>query len=308
VTPAPTPPPTATPTATPAPTPTVCPSPSPSAGELLVQKTGRVTASVLNIRSGPSTSTGKLGQLGKGDVVCIVQTGGAGGWHQILHAGQPAWVYANYVDTANPTIGVITASVLNVRIGPSTSTGKLGQLGKGDKVEIVKANAAKDWHQIIYNGQLAYVHASYVTVQTQASQPTQPTQPTQPAQTAQYATVNASALNFRKGASTSTTVIKTLSRGDVVQVLEYGSEWCKVKYGGVTGYMYTKYLKMASGTFGQVSASVLNVRKGQFTSTAVLGKLSRGDIVEILAKGAEWHKISYKSSTAYVYAAYIKIV
>jgi len=72
--------------------------------------------------------------------------------------------------------------------------------------------------------------------------------------------------------------------------------------------MYTKYLKMASGTFGQVSASVLNVRKGQSTSTAVLGKLSRGDIVEILAKGAEWHKISYKSSTAYVYAAYIKIV
>jgi stage II sporulation protein D len=303
-TPAPTPTPSPTPTATPEPTPTVCPSPSPSAGELLIQKTGRVTASVLNIRSGPSTSTGKLGQLGKGDVVCIVQTGGAGGWHQILHAGQPAWVYANYVDTANPTIGVITASVLNVRIGPSTSTGKLGQLGKGDKVEIVKAGAAKDWHQIIYNGQIAYVHASYVTVQTQASQPAQPTQP----QTAQYATVNASALNFRKGASTSTAVIKTLSRGDVVQVLKYGSEWCKVKYGGVTGYMYTKYLKMASGTFGQVNASVLNVRKGQSTSTTVLGKLGRGDIVEIVARGTKWHKIRYKSSTAYVYAAYIKIV
>ena len=103
-TPTATPTPSPTPTATPAPTPTVCPSPSPSEGELPIQKTGRVTASVLNIRSGPSTSTGKLGQLGKGDVVCIVQTGGAGGWHQILYAGQPAWVYADYVDTANPTM------------------------------------------------------------------------------------------------------------------------------------------------------------------------------------------------------------
>ena len=268
---------------------------------------------MLNIRSGPSTSASVLGSFGRGDVVCIVQTGGAGGWHQILYAGQPAWVYADYVDTVNPTMGVITASVLNVRIGPSTSTGKLGQLGKGDKVEVIQANAAKDWHQINYNGQSAYVHASYVSIQAQPSQPAQPTQPSQPAQptqpeTAQYATVNASALNFRKGASTSTAVIKTLSRGDVVQVLEHGSEWCKVKYGGVTGYMYTKYLKMASGTFGQVNASVLNVRKGQSTSTAVLGKLGRGDIVEIVAKGTEWHKIRYKSSTAYVYAAYIKIV
>ena len=51
-----------------------------------------------------------------------------------------------------------------MRIGPSTSRRKLGSWAKGDKVEIVKADAAKDWHQIIYNGQLAYVHASYVTI------------------------------------------------------------------------------------------------------------------------------------------------
>lgn len=257
---------------------------------------------MLNIRSGPSTSTNVLGSFGRGDVVCIVQAGSAGGWHQILYVGQPAWVYADYVDAKNPTIGVITASVLNVRSGPSTSTSVLSKLGKGDKVEIIQANAAADWHQIIYNGQAAYVHANYVTIST-AQKP----EPEKPAQTAQYASVNASALNFRKGASTSSAVIKTLSRGDTVQVLEYGSEWCKVRYGGVTGYMYTRYLKMASGTFGQVNASVLNVRKGQSTSTSVLGKLGRGDIVEIVSKGTTWHKIRYKSSTAYVYAAYIKI-
>jgi N-acetylmuramoyl-L-alanine amidase len=267
---------------------------------------------VLNIRSGPATTAGVLGSFGKGDVVCIVQAGSAGGWHQILYTGQSAWVYADYVDTANPTTGAITASVLNVRSGPSTTSDKLGSLKKGDKVEIIQANAAKDWHQIVYNGQAAYVHASYVAVsqaQTPAIDPTpKPTpEPTPEPSAAQYASVNASALNFRKAASTSSAVIKTLSRGDTVQVLEQGGEWCKVKYGGVTGYMVTRYLKMASGTYGQVNASVLNVRSGQSTSASVLGKLSRGDMVEIVSKGATWHKIRYKSSTAYVYAAYIKI-
>jgi uncharacterized protein YgiM (DUF1202 family) len=265
-----------------------------------------VTASVLNIRSSPAMSSSVLGSFGKGDVVCIIQAGSSGGWHQILYVGQSAWVYADYVDTSNPTVGTITASVLNVRSGPSTSNSKLGSLKKGDKVEIIQANAATDWHQIIYNGQAAYVHASYVTVsQTQTTTPTT-TEPTETG-TAQFASVNASSLNFRKAASTSSAIIKTLSRGDMVQVLESGNEWCKVKYGGVTGYMYTKYLKMTTGTFGQVNASTLNVRSGQSTSTSVLGKLLKGDVVEIVTKGSSWHKILYKSSSAYVYAKYIKI-
>ena len=94
----------------------------------------------------------------------------------------------------------------------------------------------------------------------------------------------------------------------MVQVIEQGKEWHKVKCGGATGYMYAKYLKLSSGTYGQVNASVLNVRSGSSTSTSILGKLSRGDVVEILSKGTSWHKIRYKSSTAYVYASYIKTV
>jgi stage II sporulation protein D len=297
-TPAPTP--TAKPTATPKPTPTVCQPPLPSGGTSLIQRTGKVVVNVLNIRSGPSSSTKVLGSFGKGDMVCITQTGSAGGWHQILYSGQAAWVYADYVDTDNPTMGVVSASVLNVRSGSSTTTSVLGSLKKGDKVEVIQQNAAKDWHKIIYNGLEGYVYASYMTISGTGTPVTEPTN-------AEYATVNASALNFRKAASTSSAVIKTLSRNDKVQVLEQGGEWCKVKYGGVTGYMYTKYLKMVSGTYGQVNASILNVRSGQSTSTSVLGKLSRGDVVEIVSKGSTWHKIRYKSSTAYVYATYIKI-
>ncbi len=305
VTPTPAPTATATPaptqTLTPTPSPTTCPPPTPTGGTLQIKQTGKVSVNELNIRSGPGTSNSILGGFGKNDIVLIVQAGGKGGWHQILYSGKAAWVFADYVDISKPTVGTITASVLNVRKGPGTTNGILGTLKKGDKVEIIQLNAAQDWYKIIYNGMEGYVHASYLTISgTQAPAPG-------PTPDAQYATVNASKLNFRKGADLNSAVIKTLSRGDTVQVLEQGKEWHKVKYGGVTGYMYTQYLKMTTGTYGQVNASVLNVRSGSSTSTSVLSKLSRGDVVEILAKGTEWHKIRYKSSTAYVYAAYIKI-
>ena len=300
-TPTPTVTPTPTPTVTVTPTPTVCPPPTPTDGTLLIKQTGRVSVNELNIRSGPGTGHNVLGSFGKNDIVLIVQAGSKGGWHQILYSGKSAYVYADYVDLSNPTTGTITASVLNVRKGPGTTHDILGTLKKGDNVEIIQLDAAQDWHKIIYNGVEGYVHASYLTV-SGTQTPT-----TDPVANAQYATVNASKLNFRKAADLKSAIIKTLSRGDMVQVLEQGKDWHKVKYGGVTGYMSAQYLKMSTGTYGQVNASTLNVRSGSSTSTSVLGKLSRGDVVEILSKGTEWHKIRYKSSTAYVYASYIKI-
>ena len=305
VTPTPSPSVTATPsptkTVTPTPSPTICPPPTPSGGTLLIKQTGKVTGTELTIRSGPGTKYQALGSFGKNDIVCIVQDGGKDGWHQILYSGKAAWVYANYVDLSNPTTGTITASVLNVRKGPGTTNSILGTLKKGAKVEIIQQNAAQDWHSIIFNGVAGYVHSSYLTVNS-VKTPT-----TDPITDAQYATVNASKLNFRKAADLKSTVIKTLSRGAVVQVLKKGKEWDKVKYSGATGYMSAQYLKITAGTYGQVNTGTLNVRRGTSTSTSVLGKLSKGDVVEVLSKGKEWHKIRYKSSAAYVYASYIKI-
>ena len=190
--------------------------------------------------------------------------------------------------------GVITASVLNIRSGPSTSYSILGQFGKGDEVSITKQNYTENWHQILYNGSIAYVHASYVKIGGQEEEPE-----------ALYAKVNASALNFREGPSTSYKVIDTLRRGDIVQVLEQSGSWYKVKYSGRTGYMYAKYLSVSSAEYGTVTAGVLNVRKGPSTSYAVLGKVTRGDSVLITGKSGNWYKIAYKSGTAYVYASYI---
>jgi SpoIID/LytB domain protein len=316
-TPAPTetPVPTETPTPTPAPTETPAPPETPT--KPAIAQTGTVPVSELYIRSGPGTTYTRLGSFRRGDSVEIIEVEPVTDWHKIWYQNQEAYVYADFVKLASQqqieATGVITSSILNIRSGPGTSYSKLGSFSKGDKVQILDANVTADWHKILYNGSVAYVHASYVRIDgTDSGSGSTDGGSTDGGNTggstAAYASVNASRLNLRATASLSGTVVTTLSRGDIVQVLEPGSTWTKVKYGGSEGYMYSQYLKASTATYGTVTAGVLNVRSSSSTSSTVLGKLGRGDIVEITQAGGSWHKIIYKSSTAYVYAAYVKIM
>ncbi len=270
--------------------------------------TGSVTASTLNIRSGPGTSYAVVGRFSKGDSVNIVSQGDSGGWHMIWYNNSAAYVYADYVKVAEAdpveTTGVVTSSTLNVRSGPGTTYATLGTLKKGDTVQVLQSYSSGSWHKIRYNGADAYVHASYISLaQGSASQPDSGSS----GSTAVYATVNANRLNFRETASLSGTVITTLTRNIVVQVLEQGDTWYKVKYAGKTGYVYASYMKLCSGTYGTVNSSKLNVRSGASTSSAVLGVLGKGDIVQVLENNGTWLKIVYGSTSAYVYAAYIDL-
>ena len=269
--------------------------------------TGVVTSSVLNVRGGPGTSYNQLGKLKKGDTVDIITASAVQGWHKISYGGTEAYVYAAYVSVSDgntvQATGVVTASILNVRSGPGTSYSKLDMLGKGDKVDIVTVKVTESWHKILYKGSAAYVHADYISVDGSQSGFNE----TDTQTSAVYASVNASLLNFRKAASLSAPVLNTLARGDIVQVLEQGSTWYKVKYGGQEGYMYASYLKISSAVYGTVSAGTLNVRSGASTSSAVLGKLLKGYVVEIVSTGSTWHTIKYQTTAAYVYAPYIKI-
>ncbi len=277
-----------------------------------IAQTGTVSASELNIRSAPDTSSAKLGAYKKGDSVEIVAVGAAKGWHQIWYQNTVAYVYADYVKLpTQQTVkakGVITSSVLNVRSGPGTSYAKLTTLTKGSKVEILTVKATADWHKILYNGSAAYVHVSYVKIDGTGGNTGSGSGGSSGGTTASYATVNASRLNLRKTASANGAVITTLSRGAVVQVLQAGGTWTKVKYGGNEGYMSSSYLKASTAKYGTITAGSVNVRSSGSTSSSVLGKLAKGDVVEIAQSGGSWHKIKYKSSTAYVYAAYVKLM
>ena len=133
---------------------------------------------------------------------------------------------------ANSNEGTVTADVLNVRSGPSTSYSITTKLYKGNKVEILETS--NGWHKIkTSNGTTGWVSASYISI-LQGSN----------SQSSYKATVNATSLNVRSGASTSYSVITKLPKGTVVDVIESASNgWKKIKTSnGTTGWVSGQYL------------------------------------------------------------------
>ena len=49
-------------------------------------------------------------------------------------------------------------------------------------------------------------------------------------------------VNLRTKASTTGKLIDRVPCGEIVEILDYGDTWCKVRWEKQTGYMMTKYL------------------------------------------------------------------
>ncbi|MDY3208429.1 SH3 domain-containing protein [Clostridium baratii] len=302
-------------------------------------KTGTVSASALNVRSGASTSSSIIGSLNNGAKVEIVST--SNGWHKIKYKNGYGYVSADYikVDSSNTSkpedkpeqkpdmkpeattkTGTVNASALNVRSGASTKNSVIGSLNRGAKVEIV--STSNGWHKIKFKNGYGYVSADYIKVNSSnISKPeNKPVQKpdTKPEATTKTGSVNASSLNVRSGASTKNSVIGSLSRGAKVEIVSTSNGWHKIKFKNGYGYVSADYIKVngsstsnnnssVSERIGKVNASALNVRSNPSIRNSVIGSLSRGSKVTIVSTSNGWHKIKYKNGYGYVSADYITL-
>ncbi len=122
---------------------------------------GDVTATSLNVRTGPGTNYETNGSLKKGAHVNVYAKEGR--WLKI-DAIKEQWVHGNYVNESatEPAIidsGLVSARVLNVRQGPGTDFDKVGSLTNGDKVNVYKKEGR--WLKISAT-QNKWVHGNYV--------------------------------------------------------------------------------------------------------------------------------------------------
>lgn len=127
----------------------------------------------------------------------------------------------------------------------------------------------------------------------------------------------ASSLNVRKSASTSSSIIGSIKKGATVQVTaEYlasnGYIWYYVTSGSVKGYVHSGYIVPKSISKKTVSTSVLNVRVGPSTSYKKLPAMSTiksGQKVSILSTENGWCRIAVGSdprTVGYVSSSYLK--
>ncbi|HHV59871.1 MAG TPA: SH3 domain-containing protein [Clostridiaceae bacterium] len=124
---------------------------------------GIVTADVLNFRESPSLDAKILMQLLEGTEVQV--TGYKDGWYNIVYEDVAGWVFGEYLDVVDEPymIGVMIASDVNVRSGPSTDHYVVGSLDKGDEIKITGRSG--NWYSIKYEDGLdAWVFGDYVRV------------------------------------------------------------------------------------------------------------------------------------------------
>ncbi len=135
---------------------------------------GTVSASTLNVRSGPGTSFDKVATLSSGAPVEIIEE--LDEWYHIQADPVTGYVSKEYItveqvqqNTEQPvqdvppaqdtkTYGFVSASTLNVRSGPDSSHEKVSTLSSGAQVEILET--LDGWYRI----EGGYVSADYIQI------------------------------------------------------------------------------------------------------------------------------------------------
>lgn len=127
--------------------------------------------------------------------------------------------------------------------------------------------------------------------------------------------VSVTRVNFREGPSLSSKVIKVLSYGTQVTILEEGEEWTKVEYEGQEGYLYSSYVDIVTAQ-GIITAATLNVRSQPTTDSEVIAHLYKGMKVSILERvvttneyNPVWYKVTFlDGQVGYISESYVKIL
>jgi N-acetylmuramoyl-L-alanine amidase len=131
------------------------------------ERTIKINADGVNIRSGPGTTYEIVARAGFGQRYSVLER--SGDWHQVWLGTSTGWVadwlvafdpvssstppQAEPPVSSNPPatqpneqVAVVSGSQVNVRSGPGTTSAVVGQVSKGDNLPVL--NQSGDWYQI----------------------------------------------------------------------------------------------------------------------------------------------------------------
>ena len=125
-------------------------------------------------------------------------------------------------------------------------------------------------------------------------------------------------LRVREGASLQSTVIGYLVNGEVVNIKGETEDWYRIDFKGHEAYVSKEYVEVT--TLNKASRAVqkgqvyntggvgLNVRQTASSTSAKIGMLKDGEVVQINSKSGDWYNISYGNKTGFVHSKYIKLI
>jgi len=287
-----------------------------------------VTASALNVRSGPSTKNHRIGMVVRGNKLTVLEK--AGEWYKIEYNGLTGYVLGDYIQLKDTNTqlpsggntqppgnnsgsviakGVVTAGTLNVRSGAGTGFNIIGKLASNAAVDILEKVGS--WYKIKYGNTVGYVHGDYIKLSSNDT-------PSRGEQQTGVGTVTASGLNVRSGPGTNYSRIGFLNRNSQVTIIGQTGAWYKIKFGSTIGYVHSDYVKVSTAASSRgedrdqlpstavVTATWLNVRTGPGINYSRIGAIKMNSRVTILQKVGTWYRIQYGTLSGYVSGEYLK--
>ncbi len=131
---------------------------------------------------------------------------------------------------------------------------------------------------------------------------------------AEEATVTGSDVNVRSGPGMNYPVIDCLPKGAQVTVTDRSNpDWYAISYDGVTGYMSSRYLKIAEapaptdvqGVKGYINAMYVRFRSGPSSSSTILGEYNKGKALTITGASGDWTACVIDGQAGYVFSQYV---
>ena len=273
------------------------------------------------VRSGPGLDYASLSVIDEGQTASYLGATAVDNrgvtWYKVFYNNVTGWISSRYseLDTWSWSYGYVTATGnVWVRTGPSLSYAKLGAIETGDTLEYRNESSVDDrgvtWYRVYYGtNDSAWISSRYSELTTYGSDATLVT-----------ATGNC---NVRAGAGTEYDSLATMWKTDTAYYLgasakdSRGITWYKVNYGGVTGWVSSKYATLGSSgsddtrSYGTVTATGdANVRSGPGLAYDKVTNIAKGKTATYLgvsstdSRGVAWYKISYNGYIGWISSRY----
>ncbi len=136
-----------------------------AASETVKQGVAFITASSLRLRQEPNTASQTLSFANQNDIVVVLEASGT--WYRVLFNLREGYMHSSYlkyaaVENAELGYGTVNTTRVNMRKGPGTSYGAIGQSSAGDQAYVIGIN--NGWYKVIWNDTICYIRSDYLTL------------------------------------------------------------------------------------------------------------------------------------------------
>jgi N-acetylmuramoyl-L-alanine amidase len=204
---------------------------------------------------------------------------------------------------SNVTITISTDS-LNVREGPGLSYRVVKQVKKGESFKLV--NEENDWIEIkLSNNQNGWV-ANWLVQKERSQESTQTL--------SSLGTITVDGLRIRNGPGLNFQTIGHLNNGIQVQVVEKNENWIKISSSEIEGWVSSEFVNVKNGQASSqntestpsnrqsaiITVDSLNVRNAASLQSNIIGKLQKGERIEIVSSTKEWIEFNFQGQNAWI--------